>query len=186
MKISRLQTIIFFSLLGGLLIPSLSQADVWRCPRPDGTDLYTDRLKDPATCEKYELKTELGYASGPQRRDPIPALRVPEESGQVEEFPYPEDRRHPTDQRFYRSEEEGYYDDTQTYDDYEDYYPYSGYAPGLYWFSNKPRLLKPKPRKIVPGPAAAPAIVPPTVRPFPDPPRQSISPAPRPPSSQRR
>lgn len=185
MKISPLQTIIFLSLLGGLLLPSLSQADVWRCPRPDGTDLYTDRLKDPATCEKYELKTELGYASGPPRRDPVPTIRVPEESGQVEAPPYPEDRRHPPGKPFYPSEEGGYYDDIQAYDDYEEYYPYTGYAPGLYWFSNKPGLLKPKPHKVVPVPST-PMIVPPTVRPFPDLPQQSIGPAPRPRSSQRR
>jgi hypothetical protein len=169
-----------------LFIPNLVSADVWRCPRPDGTDLYTDRLKDPATCEKYELKTELGYASAPQQRDPIPALRVPEERIQLEEAPYPDDRRGPPDTRFYRSDEESYYDDTQAYDDYEEYYPYTGYGRSLYWFSNKPRLLKPKPRKVTPVPSADPAIVPPTVRPFPDVPRQSINPTQKPPTLQRR
>jgi len=38
-----------------LLLPSLpARAELWRCHQEDGTDVFTDQVQDPNTCQKYE------------------------------------------------------------------------------------------------------------------------------------
>src|SRR2546428_13970778 len=38
----------------GLLSATHAQAEVWRCHQAGGPDLFTNWLKDPRTCQKYE------------------------------------------------------------------------------------------------------------------------------------
>ena len=38
-----------------LLSPLQAHAEVWRCHQTEGPDLFTNWLKDPRTCQKYEL-----------------------------------------------------------------------------------------------------------------------------------
>jgi hypothetical protein len=74
----RIRTAILLGLILGLLLPALGQAEVWRCPQPDGTDLFTNSLKDPATCKKYTSGTELGYVYGAmEATPPAPAMAPP-------------------------------------------------------------------------------------------------------------
>jgi len=119
----RIRTAIFLGSILGVLSPALGQAEVWRCPQPDGTDLFTNSLKDPATCQKYTSGTELGYVYGSREATPPtppmpPPVNVP--SYQTEPQPQAPEPSPPPgyDQAYYP-----YY--------YEDY-------PGVYGFFLRP------------------------------------------------
>src|SRR5712692_1070741 len=73
----RIWTAMILSLIVGLLSPALGQAEVWRCDQPDGTVLFTNRLKDVATCKKYVSGTELGYVSSSMEATPQAPVVVP-------------------------------------------------------------------------------------------------------------
>src|SRR2546428_10778393 len=38
-----------------------AQAEVWRCHQTEGPDLFTNWLKDPRTCQKYEGSAVLNF-----------------------------------------------------------------------------------------------------------------------------
>src|SRR6266496_287879 len=109
----------------GLLILSHVHAELWRCSYPDGSDLYTDRVKDPNTCEKYQPVADLGYVKAKSELprtaypQPAPEVRVPPASSKgfhrhPLELPFPP----PDDSDFF--EDTGFYDDH--YPDYDSYY----------------------------------------------------------------
>src|SRR3989442_13146900 len=46
----RLGAVIILALL---LSPLPAHAELWRCPQADGSDVFTDQLTDPSTCQPY-------------------------------------------------------------------------------------------------------------------------------------
>ena len=113
---SRLGAVMFLALL---LSPLPAHAEVWRCHQAGGPDLFTNSLKDPLTCQKYELGADINFVPSSSTTT-LPEV-VPSQTMPVAEPPaQPETRREVT---------ESY---TQTADEVEPYdylYPY----PGDYW-----------------------------------------------------
>ena len=55
----------FAALVVALAYPSMSQAEMWSCSLPDGTEIFTNKKPESAgNCRVYEMKAELGYISG--------------------------------------------------------------------------------------------------------------------------
>src|SRR5207237_10261198 len=53
------------ALVVALAFPSMSQAEMWSCSLPDGTEIFTNKKPESAgNCRVYEMKAELGYISG--------------------------------------------------------------------------------------------------------------------------
>jgi len=52
----RLGTVIILALL---LSPFPAHAELWRCPQADGSDVLTDKLTDPSTCQQYEAEADF-------------------------------------------------------------------------------------------------------------------------------
>ncbi len=52
----RLGAIIILALL---LSPLPAHAELWRCPQADGSDVFTDKLTDPSTCQQYEAAADV-------------------------------------------------------------------------------------------------------------------------------
>ena len=115
----RLGAAIFLALL---LSPLPVHAVVWRCHQAGGPDLFTDTLKDPASCEQYVPKTELTYASGASSS--IPPTVEPSQPIPMEKPSAPPETR--------RKDTEPYtpVDEQEPYDYLYPYYPYAG----GYWF----------------------------------------------------
>jgi len=73
---------ILLSLILGLLNPVLGQAEIWRCPQPDGTDFFTNNLKHARPCQKFEPTAELTVASSlfpqetPAPTEPAPTVQI--------------------------------------------------------------------------------------------------------------
>jgi len=44
-----------------LLSPLQARAEVWRCHQTGGPDLFTNWLKDPRTCQKYEEDATVSF-----------------------------------------------------------------------------------------------------------------------------
>src|SRR3989442_4104616 len=51
---SRIGACLLLCFTVGLLSATDAQAEVWRCHQAGGPDLFTNWLKDPRTCQKYE------------------------------------------------------------------------------------------------------------------------------------
>src|SRR2546428_10993595 len=51
---SRIGASLLLCFTVGLLSATHAQAEVWRCHQAGGPDLFTNWLKDPRTCQKYE------------------------------------------------------------------------------------------------------------------------------------
>src|SRR6266849_1970691 len=73
----RIRPIILLSFILVLLSPALGQAEIWRCLQPNGTDLFTNSVKDSATCQKYTSGSELGYTYGSREADPPAPVAAP-------------------------------------------------------------------------------------------------------------
>jgi len=52
----RLGAVIILALL---LSPLTAHAELWRCPQADGSDVFTDKLTDPSTCQKYKETADV-------------------------------------------------------------------------------------------------------------------------------
>ena len=119
----RFGTAILLILLLGLLSPALAQAEVWRCTQPDGTDLFTDRQQDLATCQKFETAASFNVVpSSPTTvgSSVIPMEQPPAQTEPPRQAPQP-----------------GY---DQGYNPYYDYPYYYGY-PGVYGLFIRPRFF---------------------------------------------
>jgi hypothetical protein len=131
----RIRTVILLGLILWVLSPALGQAEIWRCPQPNGTDLFTNSVEDSATCEKYISGSELGYAHGSREADPPASgaapVNVPPYQPQVPE-PYP--------QAGYAQEPYPYYYPYPCYSpSYDNPYYYS--CPGVYGLFVRPRFF---------------------------------------------
>ena len=120
----RIRTVVFLSfILLGLLSPALGQAEVWRCPQPNGTDLFTNSVRDAATCQKYISSTELGYIlSSRKATPPAPSVALPVNVPPYQAEPQPQ-APEPYTQAGYEQESYSYYDPCS--------YPY--YDTPRYW-----------------------------------------------------
>src|SRR5438128_3636243 len=57
-----------------------AQAEVWRCHQTGGPDLFTNWLKDPRTCQKYEgsaVFNSVPRSSTTTLRDVVPYQPIP-------------------------------------------------------------------------------------------------------------
>jgi len=116
---SRIRTAIILSVILVLLSPTLGHAEVWRCSQTGGPDLFTDTLKDPRTCQKYEWGADINFVPSSSTTT-LPEV-APSQPLPVAEPPAPPETR--------REVTEPY---TQTADEVEPYdylYPY----PDGYW-----------------------------------------------------
>jgi hypothetical protein len=106
-----IRTVIFLSFIFlGLLSPALGQAEVWRCPQSNGTDLFTNSVRDAATCQKYISSTELGYIlSSRKATPPAPAVALPVNVPPYKAEPQPQAPEQYT-QAGYEQESYSYYD----------------------------------------------------------------------------
>src|SRR5712691_1090300 len=52
----RLGAVIILALL---LSPLPAHAELWRCTQADGSDVFTDKLTDPSTCQQYEAAADV-------------------------------------------------------------------------------------------------------------------------------
>jgi hypothetical protein len=64
-----------------LLLPPLpARAELWRCHQEDGSDVFTDQVQDPSTCQKYEtapgnvMPTVSTTAPPPEAAPPRPTF----------------------------------------------------------------------------------------------------------------
>lgn len=87
----RIEAAIFLSLFPALLSVNLAQADIWRCHQTGGLDLFTDNLKNTATCETYLPQSELGYMS--RSSDATPTTVTASQPIPIEELPSPPETR---------------------------------------------------------------------------------------------
>ncbi len=102
-----------------LLSPLQAHAEVWRCPQAEGPDLFTNWLKDPRTCQKYEESAAFNFVPSsstttlpdvvPYQPMPVAEPPAPLETPRVVTEPY----------TAVGSEQE-------PYDYLYPYYPYSG------------------------------------------------------------
>jgi hypothetical protein len=75
---------IFLSLVLTLFSASVSTADIWLCPQPDGSLLYTDEPQGAGSCEKFVPVSQLIYV--PQRSlDSAPPAAATYEKRAVDE-----------------------------------------------------------------------------------------------------
>ena len=111
------------ALLAVLLFPTLLRAEVWRCPQPNGSDLFTNLPPDSSTCEKYVSSTEL---------IPFPTPTSPPSpqsySQQAPAIPMPYARDGPTQPEYPEYDAPYYPDSSYSYP----YYSY--YGPGFFAF----------------------------------------------------
>ncbi len=167
----RVGAAILLSLILGLLAPDLLQAEVWRCPGPGGTDLFTNTLKDPATCRPYVPATELNSAPSPPDAPLLPEAPTEQPSQSEPQRQYPEPYLQPGT---------SYYPGPSYY---PGYYYYG--SPSVYWFFSRPRFF---PFRTHPHVRAHPHV--PQVRsfqaPFTPPMNSTPGRSPRAPSSRRR
>src|SRR3989442_357668 len=42
-----------------LLSPLSAHAELWRCHQADGSDVFTDKLTDPSTCQQYKAAADV-------------------------------------------------------------------------------------------------------------------------------
>ena len=56
---SRIEASILLGLTVFLLSTNHAQAEVWRCPQPNGTALITASEQNPGTCETFRLSENL-------------------------------------------------------------------------------------------------------------------------------
>jgi hypothetical protein len=124
---NRFGATILLSLLLGLLGPTLAQADVWRCTQPDGTYLFTNSLRDVATCQQYESAAAINVAPSPSTTGGSPVIPMESPSAQPEP---PPQAPPPYPQAGY---DQGY----NPYYDYPYYYSY----PGVYGLFLRPRAF---------------------------------------------
>jgi hypothetical protein len=115
-----------------LFFPSGLQAEVWRCPQENGTDLFTNQPSDSSKCEKYVSNTEVipEQSSSTTPSAPPPTADNAQESPIIE-MPYARDG--PTVPEYPPPS----YPQYQYYDPYSYgyYYPYYG---GLFGFRSRP------------------------------------------------
>lgn len=182
----RVFNTLLFGLFFGLVMAPLADADLWRCVRPDGSELYTDRLRDSASCQKYEPTANLGYVSGraSSSYSPPPVVQrlpPPKEVSSLEDRV----RRSPRDAYYPATDDSDYFDHSYyPPSDDSDYFDHAGYdderSPGFYdddlgyypgggiLFSNR-RFLRPKSRMhAARPPVSASPTAPPAGRGFPD------------------
>jgi hypothetical protein len=124
---NRFGATILLSLFLGLLGPTLTPAEVWRCTQPDGTYLFTNTLQDLATCQKYESTAAINVAPSPSTTGGAPVIPMEPPPAQPEP---PPQAPPPYPQSGY---DQGYY----TYYDYPSYYGY----PGVYGLFIRPRVF---------------------------------------------
>ena len=127
-------------MLAFLLSPLTAHADVWRCHQAGGPDLFTDRLKDPATCEKYLPQAELGYmARSSDSKAPMVTASQPIP---MEEPPAPPETRREDAEPYtptgYAQESYPSYSPC-SYPYYDNPYYYS--CPGVYGLFIRPRVF---------------------------------------------
>src|SRR2546427_10922428 len=46
-------------ILALLLLPLSAHAELWRCHQADGSDVFTDKLTDPSTCQQYQAAADV-------------------------------------------------------------------------------------------------------------------------------
>src|SRR2546427_5427470 len=46
-------------ILALLLSPLSAHAELWRCHQADGSDVFTDKLTDPSTCQQYQAAADV-------------------------------------------------------------------------------------------------------------------------------
>src|SRR5438132_1878418 len=94
---SRIRTAMLLGFILGLLSPTHGHAEVWRCHQTGGPDLFTDRLQDPRTCQKYELGADINFVPssstttlpGVVPSQPLPAAEPPPPTKTRREVPEP-------------------------------------------------------------------------------------------------
>src|SRR5438876_10625450 len=77
---SRIGASLLLCFTVGLLSATHAQAEVWRCHQAGGPDLFTNWLKDPRTCQKYEGSADFNSvpsSSTTTVRDVVPYQPMP-------------------------------------------------------------------------------------------------------------
>lgn len=92
-----------------LMLAAPTQAELWRCTQPGGPDLFTDKLRDPGTCDKYSPSADLSYVSG---LPPLLPRMVPREEARADDLiPQTDDWREDFEPVLNPDEYPSYYED---------------------------------------------------------------------------
>src|SRR2546425_2403365 len=120
---SRIGACLLLCFTVGLLSATDAQAEVWRCHQAGGPDLFTNWLKDPRTCQKYEGSAVFNFvpsSSTTTLPDVVPYQPMP-----VAEPPAPPETPREVTQPYTAAGGE-----QEPSDHLDPYYPYSG----GFWF----------------------------------------------------